>query len=86
MLQLGVCAGNFRSENMLAISGRKICWPFRVGRYAGDFRSEKNAGNVGSEQNVGKFGPEKNACKFGPKIKMPVFLGGDKAGELTGLL
>ena len=69
-------ASHFGSENMLAISGRKICRRFQVG---------KNAGNVGSEQN-GKFEPEKNACKFGPKIKMPVFLGGDKAGELTGLL
>ena len=71
---------------MPAISGRKICRPFRVGRYAGDFRSEKNAGNVGTEQNVGKFGPEKMPAISGRKIKMPVFSGGDKAGELTGLL
>ena len=89
-------AGYFGSENMPAISCRKICRPFRVGKYAGHFGSEdvpaisglkKNAGNVVSEQNVGKFGPEKNAGKFGPKIKMSVFSGGDKiAGELTGLL
>ena len=56
---------------MPAISGRKICWRFRV-------EKKKNAGNVGSEQNVGKFRPEKK--------KMSVFSGGDKiAGKLTGL-
>ena len=42
MPQFGVgnYAANFRSEDMPAILGRKICQQFWVGKYAGNFGSE----------------------------------------------
>ena len=80
---------------MPAISGRKICLQFLVGKYADNFGSENMPAILGRKinaGNVGKFGPEKNSGKFGPEKKMPVFSGGDKiarkpaiARELTGL-
>ena len=68
---------------MPAISGRKICRKFRVGRYAGDFGLKKKCRQY----------PIVTKCRqVRAGKKMPVFSGGDKiagklaiAGELTGL-
>ena len=41
---------------------------FRIGKHAGNFRSEKKAGNVGPEQN-GKFQPDKMPASSDQKKK-----------------
>ena len=85
---------------MPAISGRKICRQFRVGKYAGDFGSEDMPAISGKKKMPAKSDRNKMLANLGRKKipassgrkKMPVFSGGDKiagkpaiAGELTGL-
>ena len=70
---------------MPAISGRKICRQFRVGKYAGNFGSEDMPAISGRKKMPAKSDRNKMLANLGRK-KMPVFSGGDKiAGELTGL-
>ena len=76
---------------MPAISGRKICRQFPVGRNAGDFGLKKMPAKSDRNKMLANSGRKKIPASSGRK-KRPVFSGGDKiagkpaiAGELTGL-